>query len=178
MSLVVVDHVVSCQEKKDTKQENDEEQGIDEEEENVEEEEEEENVEEYDNDAFVQFLDALIDEFDTRFSDFKEYDLAFKFLKNPFIFDQEKTQRLSDIFKTKKTHLDFDIALIQDETHLPNELSGALWSRLLSYCDFMVLKTIVPKFPCMFSSTYVCESKFSSLARRKTSSVVHYVIVV
>lgn len=110
---------------------------------------------------------VLFHKFDTRFSDFKENNLAFKFLNNPFIFDQENTQRLADIFKTKKSHLDFDIALINDETHFPNELSGALWTRLLPYCDFMVLKTIVPKFLCMFGSTYVCESTFSSLARRK-----------
>lgn len=53
------------------------------------------------------------------------------------------------------------------ENHLPNETSGALWNRLLSNCVFMVLKKVVPKFLCMFGSTFVCESKFSSLTRRK-----------
>lgn len=125
------------------------------------------NFTDYDNDIFVQFLDVLIQEFDTRFSDFQKFDLAFKFLKNPFSFDDQNTQSLSDLFNTKKSHLEFDIALIKDETCLPNEMSGALWKRLISDCNFMVLQNIVPRFLCMFGSTYVCESTFSSLARRK-----------
>lgn len=84
-----------------------------------------------------------------------------------FRFDEENTQSLSDLFNTKKSHLEFDIALIKDETGLPNEMSGALWKRLISDCNFMVLQNIVPRFLCMFGSTYVCESTFSSLARRK-----------
>ena len=43
----------------------------------------------------------------------------------------------------------------------------ALWKRLLLNCNFLVLKDILPKFLCMFGSTYVCESTFSSLTRRK-----------
>lgn len=121
----------------------------------------------YDNEKFVQFLDILIEEFNSRFSDFKQFDLAFKFLKDPFIFDENDMQNLSDIFHTKKTHLEFDIALIRDEIRLPNEKSGELWNRLLSNCDFMVLHSIIPRYICMFGSTYVCESTFSSLARRK-----------
>ena len=89
------------------------------------------------------------------------------FLKNPFIFDRKNLQSLSDLFNTKKSHLEFDVALISDEICLPNEMSGATWKRLLTDCNFMVLKNIVPKFLCMFGSTYVCESTFSSLARRK-----------
>lgn len=34
----------------------------------------------YDKETFVQFLDILSQEFDSRFSDFKKFDLAFKFL--------------------------------------------------------------------------------------------------
>lgn len=38
---------------------------------------------------------------DSRFPDFKLYDLAFKFLKSPFVFDQNNVQILWDLFNTK-----------------------------------------------------------------------------
>lgn len=123
----------------------------------------------YDTNLFIQFIDVLIEEFDARFSDFKKFSLAFKFLKNPFIFDEEETQNLADIFNTKKSHLEFDISLIKEETYLANENSGDLWKRLLSNCDFMALKSIVPNYLSMFGSTYNCESSFSSLSLRKSN---------
>ncbi|RYX83882.1 hypothetical protein EON73_03630 [bacterium] len=94
--------------------------------------------------------------------------MAFKFLKNPFIVDDNNIQNLSDIFNEKKTHLEYDIALIKEETYMPNETNEQLWNRLLSNSNFMVLKNILPKFVSMFGSTYLCESTFSSLLRRKS----------
>lgn len=121
----------------------------------------------YDTDIFVRYIDILINAFKSRFSDFEKFHLAFKFLKNPFGFDKNNIQNLSDLFGSKKTHLEFDISLINEENDLPNETSDALWRRLMSECNFFLLKDIVPKFLCMFGSTYVCEASFSSLARRK-----------
>lgn len=121
----------------------------------------------YDTDVFIRYLDILINAFDSRFLDFKKFHLAFKFLKNPFTFDKNDIQNLSDLLGAKKTLLEFDISLINEETRMPNETSDALWKRLLFDCNFLVLNDIVPKFLCMFGSTYVCESTFSSLARRK-----------
>jgi len=37
---------------------------------------------------YVEFIDGLIREFDSRFQDFKKYGLAFQFIKNPFTFDK------------------------------------------------------------------------------------------
>lgn len=121
----------------------------------------------YNTDVFVRYLDILIEAFDSRFADFKKFQLAFKFLKNPFNFDQNNIQNLSDILGTKKTNLEFDISLINEENGLPNETSDALWRRLMSEFNFLELKDVVPKFLCMFGSTYVCEATFSSLTRRK-----------
>lgn len=121
----------------------------------------------YDTNIFIQYIDILINAFDSRFEDFQKFQLAFKFLKNPFVCDPNNIQKLSDLFGTKKTHLEFDISLINEESGLPNETGDALWRRLLSECNFLALKDIVPKFLCMFGSTYVCEASFSSLARRK-----------
>lgn len=121
----------------------------------------------YDTHFFIHFLDILITEFDSRFSDFKEFDLAFKFLKNPFLFDEGNIESLANIFVINKNHLKFDISLINEETRMSNEKSEELWNRLLTECNFMALKKIIPKFLCMFGSTYVCETTFSSLTRRK-----------
>ena len=98
---------------------------------------------------------------------FAHHHLVLNFLKNPFIVDENNIQAISDLFNAKRMQLEFDITLIKEEMQLPNEMSDALWKRLITNCDFMVLKDIVPKFLCMFGSTYVCESTFSSLARRK-----------
>lgn len=116
----------------------------------------------------VFYLDVLIDEFETRFSDFKNHDLAFKFLKNPFYFDSEKVTQLSENFAVKQAHLEFDIGLIAQENHLQNLTYIEMWKRLLSENSFLVLNDVVPKYLCMFSSTYVCECTFSSLVRRKS----------
>lgn len=121
----------------------------------------------YNTSVFVEFLEVLIVEFDSRFSDFTKFHLAFKFLKNPFIFDTNEIQKLSELFNTKKTHLEYDTSLIKEETSVPNETNNELWERLLSNCDFFVLKNILQKFLSMFGSTYLCESTFSSLTRRK-----------
>lgn len=121
-----------------------------------------------DNIRFIAYLDTLINEFETRFSDFMKHDLAFKFLKNPFDFDSAKIVELSEIFEVKRAHIEYDIALIAQESHSKNETRVEMWKRLISENSFLVLNDVVPKYVCMFSSTYVCECTFSSLVRRKT----------
>lgn len=117
---------------------------------------------------FIKYIDVLIDEFDTRFADFKKHDLAFKFLKNPFDFDSAKITELSKIFQVKTAQLEFDFAVIAQESHLKNLADIDMWKRLILENSFLVLNDVVPKYVCMFSSTYVCECTFSSLVRRKT----------
>lgn len=112
------------------------------------------------NECLVEFTVVLIQEFDSRFSDFEQFHLTFKFLKNSFVFDQENIQNLSNLFNAKKSHLEFDIALIIEKTCLSNEMNSVLWNRLLSDCNFIVLKSIVPKFLCMFGSTRENECGF------------------
>lgn len=129
---------------------------------------ENQNARNYNTSRFVNFINILIEQFESRFSDFQKYNLAFKFLKNPFDFDSMKVEELSVLFGTKKTHLEFDISLIEQETHLKAASSIERWKRLISDCSFIVLNDIVPSFVCMFGSTYVCECTFSSLVRRKT----------
>lgn len=98
----------------------------------------------YNTDIFIRSLDLLIDQFNSQFSDFQKYHLTFKFLKNPFIFDKNNIHNLSELLNTKKSHLEFYIALINEETLLPNETSDVLWKRLRSTCNFFVLNDIVP----------------------------------
>lgn len=117
---------------------------------------------------FIEYLDILFEEFETRFSDFEEHELAFKFLKNPLDFDSAKITELSEIFAVKKPHLEYDFALISKESHLKSLPHIEMWKRLMSENEFFVLKDVVLKYVCMFSSTYVCECTFSSLVRRKS----------
>lgn len=56
------------------------------------------------------------------------FDLASKYLKNPFVFDRKNIQILLDLFNTKNSHIGFDIALINDETYLPNGMIGTLYN--------------------------------------------------
>lgn len=51
---------------------------------------------------------------------------------------------------------------------MKNELVDGMWRRLITDHSFMVLNNLIPKFLCMFGSTYVCEATFSSLLRRKS----------
>lgn len=56
--------------------------------------------------------------------------------------------------------------MINEETYMPDEISDALWKRLLSECNFITLKNVIPKFLCMFGSMYVCEVLFSSVSAK------------
>lgn len=117
---------------------------------------------------FVQFIDRLIEKFESRFQDFKKYGLAFQFIKNPFIFDENKTEELSELLEVKKTSLKYDNSLLKEGVQGNIELTEEMWSRLISDHSFLVLHEIIPKFLCLFGSTYVCESTFSSITRRKS----------
>lgn len=110
----------------------------------------------------------MIEEFDARFQDFKEFTLAFQFIRNPFIFEQSKSEELSKLFNVSKTSLNYDISLLAEESQGKNELIDGMWRRLMSDHSFMFLNDLIPKFLCMFGSTYVCEATFSSLLRRKS----------
>lgn len=121
----------------------------------------------YNTNRFIEFIDVLISEFDTRFSDFKLHDLAFKFIKNPFDFDSTKIDELSKIFEVKKSHLEFDFALVKGEDQLKTLSCTEMWKRLVSEHSFLVLNDILLKYFCMFGTTYLCESTFSTLLRRK-----------
>lgn len=89
-------------------------------------------------------------------------------MKNPFEFDPAQITELSEIFAVKKQHLEFDFTLLKQESHLKSLTHIEMWKRLISENDFLVLKDVVQKYVCMFSSTYVCECTFSSLVRRKS----------
>lgn len=117
---------------------------------------------------FIAYIDVLIDEFESRFSDFEIHELAFEFFKNPFDFDLNKIAQLSDILQVKVAHLTFDVALLQKQNHLKNLPTIEMWKNLVSENSFLVLKNVLPKYLCLFSSTYVCECTFSSLVRRKS----------
>lgn len=122
----------------------------------------------YTDESFVKFLNKLIEQFESRFSDFTQLNVVFMFLKNPFAVDKKNIDNLSSLLHVKKSHLDFDISLIDSETQMPNEKCDIMWNRLLRDNSFFVLNIVVPKFLCMFGSTYVCECTFSSLTRRKS----------
>lgn len=91
-----------------------------------------------------------------------------KFLKNPIDFDSEKISELSEIFEVKKAHLEYDLALIAEQSHLKNVTCIEMWKRFISESSFLVLHNLASKYVCMFGSTYLCECTLSSLVRRKT----------
>lgn len=117
---------------------------------------------------FEQYIEKLIGGFDSRFEDFKNFSLAFQFIRNPLIFDESKAEELSEIFSVSKTSLNHDISLLAEEIQAKNESIDGMWRRLILDHSFLVLDKIIPKFLCMFGSTYVCEATFSSLVRRKS----------
>lgn len=67
-----------------------------------------------------------------------------------------------------KTSLNYDISLIAEDSLGKNKLIDGTWHRLIADHSFLVLNNLIPKFLCMFGSTYVCEATFSSLFRRKS----------
>ena len=109
----------------------------------------------------------LIKEFQSRYSVFSTLNLAFNFLKNPFVFENSFVENFSAAFDVKKTHLEFDILLIQMEISISKEKSEIMWNRLLENSSFLVLQKIVPKFLCTFGSTYVCKCTFSNMKHIK-----------
>lgn len=78
----------------------------------------------YVTELFITSLDKLIAQINSRFTDFEKFRLVFKFLRNPFIFDENDVEELANLFETMKNHLKLDIALINKETYLSNEKSA------------------------------------------------------
>lgn len=79
----------------------------------------------------------ILEEFDARFQDFKKFTLTFQFIRNPFIFEQSKSEKLSKLFNVSKTSLNYDISLLAEESQVKNELIDGMWRRLMSDHSFM-----------------------------------------
>lgn len=115
---------------------------------------------------FVDVLEELRGEFESRFSDVNEHKGIFNFIENPFHVDVSSlTPTITQLCPSNRAALESEIVELQTNDILEGELRagvGHFWS-LVSEADFPTLKPLVQKVMSFFVSTYTCESTFSTM---------------
>ncbi len=115
---------------------------------------------------FVNVLEELRGEFESRFKDVNEHKEIFDFIENPFHIDVSSlTPTITLLCPTQRAAVESEMVELQTKDILKVELRagvGHFWS-LVSEEDFPTLKPLVQKVMSFFVSTYTCESTFSTM---------------
>ncbi len=115
---------------------------------------------------FVNVLEELRGEFESRFKDVNEHKEIFNFIENPFHIDMSSlTPTITLLCPTQRAAVESEMVELQTKDILKVELRagvGHFWS-LVSEEDFPTLKPLVQKVMSFFVSTYTCESTFSTM---------------
>lgn len=120
-------------------------------------------------DRYVGWLGKLLNEFETRFTDFEKFRPVFALLKNPGNADIADAQSLSELLEVNKTDLENDLLIILSSLeNFSNQSVPQMWHKILNSNEFAVLHIVIPKLLSMFGSTYLCESSFSNMKFRKS----------
>ncbi len=129
--------------------------------------------------GFVEVLEELKGEFESRFSDVTEHKDIFNFIENPFHVDVSSlTPTITQLCPGNRAALESEIIELQTNTILQVELRagvGHFWS-LVSEADFPTLKPLAQKVMSFFMSTYTCESTFSTMntiKRKQRNRLTH-----
>lgn len=116
--------------------------------------------------GFVDVLEELRGEFESRFSDVNEHEEIFNFIENPFNVNVSSlTQSINQLCPSNRAALESEVVELQTNSILKAELkadAAHFWS-LVSEADFPTLKPLVQKVMSFFVSTYTCESTFSTM---------------
>ena len=115
------------------------------------------------NKKYSRQLDALKNEFERRFSDFKTLEKEFKLVTAPFSFDCAKAPN-----DCQMELIDMQCDLTLKETFLnvdPKDFFGGL-----SEDNIPHLKDLVKKMMVLFGSTYICEQTFSTMSITKSKN--------
>ena len=110
---------------------------------------------------YIEILDKLIEEFDTRFNNvqFKLLQSASKFIEAPYNCTLEELKQLSEQFNGNYKLLQNELIELQSETE-KHGLSVIEFWKTIKYEN---LRKISLQVLSCFSSTYCCESTFSSM---------------
>ena len=128
---------------------------------------------------FVEVLEELKGEFESRFSDVTEHKEIFNLIENPFHVDVSSlTSTITQLCPGDRAALESEIIELQTNNILQVELRagvGHFWS-LVSEADFPTLKPLAQKVMSFFMSTYTCESTFSTMntiKRKQRNRLTH-----
>ncbi|KAG5268999.1 hypothetical protein AALO_G00197170, partial [Alosa alosa] len=128
---------------------------------------------------FVEVLEELKGEFESRFSNVTEHKEIFNFMENPFHVDVSSlTPTITQLCPGIGAALESEIIELQTNAILQVELRagvGHFWS-LVSEADFPTLKPLAQKVMSFFMSTYTCESTFltmNTIKRKQRNRLTH-----
>ncbi|MEE6467468.1 hypothetical protein FKM82_007258 [Ascaphus truei] len=113
------------------------------------------------------FLEKNEENLNHVFSDFNDFKLAYKFLRDPFHFDiTNSSKEISTLLSLDKRGLDDDLLSLHSLEHLKMYLNSSvtdMWKSILTDNHLPTLKSAISKLLSMFGSTWVCESTFSTM---------------
>ena len=114
------------------------------------------------------YLDDIIIEFDSRFTDFSDLEQVFLFIKDPFICSQ--TSSIAELFEKhfdiNKAECELELVGLKAELglkhqHAENDATS-FWLQFVP-ARFRILRLVATRILVMFGSTYICESAFSNM---------------
>lgn len=116
--------------------------------------------------GFVDVLEELRGEFESRFSDVNEPEEIYNFIENPFNVNVSSlTQSINQLCPSNRAAVESEVVKFQTNNILKAELkAGAAhsWS-LVFEADFPTSKALVQKVMSFFVSTYTCELTLSTM---------------
>ncbi|MEE6500898.1 hypothetical protein FKM82_003978 [Ascaphus truei] len=113
---------------------------------------------------YVNWIKNLSQKFESRFSDFNDFKLAFKFLRDPFHFDiTNSSKEISTLLCLDKRLLEEDLLSLEHLKMYLNSSVTDMWKSILTDNHLPTLKSAISKLLTMFGSTWVCESTLSTM---------------
>jgi len=124
----------------------------------------------FNRDAFVQLLEELRAQFDSRFEDVNKYKDMFNFIESPFNVPVASLSPIIADLCSDRAKLESEIIELQTNDILQHELQSGVhhfWNMVPD--TFPTVKHCVKKVLSFFVSTYACEATFStmSIVKRK-----------
>lgn len=128
------------------------------------------NVRETDIDitSFASYLDTLLDEFNSRFKQFKNLEPVLEFILNPFA-DGDVSESLKNYFGIENyDELELEIITMKNDLSLKSYMRDESFWNIVDENKYPILRSLSLKIHAYSASTYACESIFSTMKHLKS----------
>ena len=121
---------------------------------------------------YLKYIDDLVMEFSSRFSDIKRLAPMLELVENPFCIDIQVVSEITKSFGVEKSQFEEEMIDLQHNYSLKARhyeiMSTNFWMHYVSNGPYPAVFRCVKKILTCFGSTYMCESSFSHMGAIKS----------